>query len=210
MSTSDPNFVGNRIRSLRADRSLSVDQLAQRSGLSPLQIQRIDSGEDLPSLAPLIKLARVLEVRLGTLLDDPHLSAPADAASSAAVTPLQPVVCRAGQAEEGAGVSFSNNDLRSRRHMVYHSLAPQGGAVCLQPFAIRLQPTPPDAEFVLSSHEGEEFILVQEGTVEIVYGQQTYLLQPGDSICYPSTCPHHVHGYQGQSALLLAVIYTPQ
>ena len=90
MSTSDPNFVGNRIRSLRSDRSLSVEQLAQRSGLSPLQIQRIESGEDLPSLAPLIKLARVLEVRLGTLLDAPHLSAPVDAASSAAVTPSAP------------------------------------------------------------------------------------------------------------------------
>ena len=66
-----------------------------------------------------------------------------------------------------------------------------------------------DSDFVLSSHEGEEFIMVMEGTMEISYGKNTYLLEEGDSIYYDSIVPHHVHGYQGQAAKILAVIYTP-
>ena len=66
-----------------------------------------------------------------------------------------------------------------------------------------------DADFVLSSHEGEEFIYVMEGTMEISYGQSSYLLNEGDSIYYDSIVPHHVHAYQGQEAKILAVVYTP-
>ena len=60
-----------------------------------------------------------------------------------------------------------------------------------------------DTDFVLSSHEGEEFIMVMEGIMEISYGKNTYLLEEGDSV------PHHVHAYEGQTAKILAVVYTP-
>ncbi|MBQ5819404.1 MAG: cupin domain-containing protein, partial [Bacteroides sp.] len=54
-----------------------------------------------------------------------------------------------------------------------------------------------------------EFIYVMEGTMEISYGQSSYLLNKGDSIYYDSIVPHHVHAYQGQEAKILAVVYTP-
>ena len=66
-----------------------------------------------------------------------------------------------------------------------------------------------DSVFVLSSHEGEEFIMVMEGVMEISYGKHTYLLEEGDSIYYDSIVPHHVHAYEGQAAKILAVVYTP-
>lgn len=78
----------------------------------------------------------------------------------------------------------------------------------MEPFLIDVTPTDDNA-FVLSSHEGEEFILVLSGKMEISYGQNTYFLEEGDSIYYDSIVPHHVHGYQGQAAKILAVIYTP-
>ena len=40
-----------------------MEELAQRSGLAIEQIERIENNIDLPSLAPLIKIARVLGVR---------------------------------------------------------------------------------------------------------------------------------------------------
>ena len=64
-------------------------------------------------------------------------------------------------------------------------------------------------DFVLSSHEGEEFIYVLRGRMEISYGKNTCLLEEGDSIYYDSIVPHHVHGYQGEAAQILAVVYTP-
>jgi quercetin dioxygenase-like cupin family protein len=77
----------------------------------------------------------------------------------------------------------------------------------MEPFIININAMN-DADFVLSSHEGEEFIYVMEGTMEISYGQSSYLLNEGDSIYYDSIVPHHVHAYQGQEAKILAVVYT--
>ena len=48
-----------------------------------------------------------------------------------------------------------------------------------------------------------------DGFVEINYGKNTYVLEKGDSIYYDSIVKHHVHGYNGQKARILAVVYTP-
>ena len=63
-------IVGEKIKSLRENKGISIEELAERSGLAIEQIERIENNIDLPSLAPLIKIARVLGVRLGTFLDD--------------------------------------------------------------------------------------------------------------------------------------------
>ena len=51
-------FVGEKIKALREDKSISIEELAQRSGLAIEQIERIENNIDIPSLAPLIKIAR--------------------------------------------------------------------------------------------------------------------------------------------------------
>ena len=56
-------IVGEKIKSLREDKSITIEELAQRSGLAMEQIERIENNIDIPSLAPLIKIARVLGVR---------------------------------------------------------------------------------------------------------------------------------------------------
>ena len=48
-------IVGEKIKSLRESQSISIEQLAERSGLAVEQIERIENNIDLPSLAPLIK-----------------------------------------------------------------------------------------------------------------------------------------------------------
>lgn len=186
------NVVGEKIKALRENKSISMEQLAELSGLAIEQIERIENNIDLPSLAPLIKIARVLGVRLGTFLDDAEDNGPA--------------ICR----KEGAAdtISFSNNAIQSRKHMEYRSLAKSKSDRHMEPFIINVDPTS-DNNFVLSSHEGEEFIYVMEGVMEISYGKNTYLLEEGDSIYYDSIVPHHVHAYEGQAAKILAVVYTP-
>ena len=78
----------------------------------------------------------------------------------------------------------------------------------MEPFIVDVEPTE-ESHFSLSSHEGEEFIYVMEGAVEVCHGKKCHLIKAGDSIYYDSIVPHHVHGYQGQAAKILAVIYTP-
>ncbi len=184
-------IVGEKIKSLRESRSISRAGLAERTGLAIEQIERIETNVDLPSLAPLIKIARALDVRLGTFLDDQAEGGPA--------------ICR--RCGDDNTISFSNNAIQSRKHMEYHALARSKAGRHMEPFIIDVAPT--DSDFVLSTHEGEEFIYVLEGVMEICYGHETYLLEAGDSIYYDSIVPHHVHAYQGGAARILAVIYTP-
>ena len=152
-------FVGSKIKGIRETKNLSIEEIAESSGLSVEQITSIENDQNLPSLGPLIKIARALGVRLGTFMDDNDA--------------LGPVVCRAEDRERNSSISFSNGD------------------------------------FKLSAHEGEEFIYVMQGEVEIEYGKEKYLLKEGDSIFYDSIVKHHVHGAPGKSAKILAVVYIP-
>ncbi|MGZ7070058.1 MAG: cupin domain-containing protein, partial [Methanobacterium sp.] len=68
---------------------------------------------------------------------------------------------------------------------------------------------PGTEDYKLSSHEGEEFIYVMDGEIEILYGQDKYLVSAGDSIYYDSIVPHDLHAYGGKDAKILAVVYTP-
>lgn len=189
-------IIGAKIKNIRESKQLSIEETAERSGLSIEQIERIEGNIDFPSLAPLIKIARVLGVRLGTFLDDQ--------------SELGPVVCRKKDSNNKAsGIGFSNNDSQARKHMEYHSLSQDKSGRHMEPFLIDVAPTEEGVNFVLSSHEGEEFIYVMEGVLEINYGKNTYILEEGDSIYYDSIVAHHVHAAANNTAKILGVIYTP-
>jgi len=188
------SVVGAKIRTIRETKGLSIEEIAERSGLAVEQVASIETDEYLPSLGPLIKVARALGVRLGTFLDDND--------------ELGPVVCRREEQEVHSSISFSNDSTEARQNMIYHSLARQKAGRHMEPFVIDIRPdeTP---DFKLSAHEGEEFIYVLEGTVEIAYGKTVYRLNQGDSIFYDSIVKHHVHGAPGLAAKILAVVYIP-
>lgn len=192
--TNHQSFVGHKIKGMRESKNLSVEEIAERSGLSADQVEAIENDENLPSLGPLIKIARALGVRLGTFMDDNDA--------------LGPVVCRAAEREANHSISFSNGAAGARKHMEYHPLAKEKAGRHMEPFIIDIAPSE-EKEFQLSAHEGEEFIYVMQGEVEIAYGKDTYRLAEGDSIYYDSIVRHHVHGAPGQPARILALVYIP-
>jgi len=167
--------------------------MSERSGLDEKQIAAIEETGGLPSLAPLIKIARVLGVRLGTFLDD--------------YDELGPVISRKEQYDKS--ISFSTKDTLAHKHMDYYALSNAKSGRHMEPFIIQIQPVSEGVSFVLSTHEGEEFIYCLEGIVEINYGNETYLLEEGDSIYYDSIVAHHVHAGGEKGAKILAVVYTP-
>ncbi len=187
-------IVGSKIKGIRESKNLTVEEIAESSGLSVEQIESIENDQNLPSLGPLIKIARALGVRLGTFMDDNDS--------------LGPVVCRAENRERNSSISFSNGATDARKHMDYHPLAQQKAGRHMEPFIIDINPTE-SLDYKLSAHEGEEFIYVMEGEVEVEYGKEKYLLKEGDSIYYDSIVKHHLHGAPGKSAKILALIYIP-
>ncbi len=186
-------LIGDRIKSYRESKDISTEEMAERSGVAIHIIEQIEKENTLPSLASLIKIARVLGTRIGTFLDDND--------------ELGPVISRK-QSHTGAG-KFSTNPIGYRKHMEYFPLSPTKAGRHMEPFIIQIEPTKEGADFVVSSHEGEEFIYCLEGVVEITYGHKTYLLEEGDSIYYDSIVAHHVHAAGQEGAKILAVVYTP-
>lgn len=186
--------VGFKIKGIRESKNLSIKEVADHSGLSEEQIASIENDVNLPSLGPLIKVARALGVRLGTFMDDNDA--------------LGPVVTRAGEPEHESSISFSNGAMSARRHMDYHPLAKEKAGRHMEPFVIDINPSE-ERDFQLSAHEGEEFIYVMSGEVEVAYGKETYTLKAGDSIYYDSIVKHHIHGSEGKAAKILAVVYIP-
>ena len=192
--SSNNTVVGSKIKGIRESKNLSIEEIAERSGLTADQIISIENDQNLHSLGPLIKIARALGVRLGTFMDDNDA--------------LGPVITRAKDREADSSISFSNGATDARKHMEYHPLAQQKAGRHMEPFIIDINPSE-QQEFKLSAHEGEEFIYVMDGEVEIEYGKEKYMLKEGDSIFYDSIVKHHVHGAPGKSAKILAVVYIP-
>jgi DNA-binding XRE family transcriptional regulator len=185
-------IVGKRIKSLRESQSIGLEEMAERTGLDMAQILRIESDKELPSLAPLIKIARALGVRLGTFLDDRD--------------DIGPVISR--KISRKGDFSFSTNQSASHTHMDYYALSSDKSGRHMEPFMIQVDPRE-TSEFQLSSHEGEEFIFCLDGAIEVTYGEESHILEEGDSIYYDSIVAHHVHAADSRGAKILAVIYTP-
>jgi len=190
---SPENRIGIKLRQLREARQMTREQLAEQSQCHSDQIRRIEEGALLPSLTPLLEIARALGVRLGTLLDDDPIEGPAVFKSADA-----PNVIRFSGKDPEA--TMSNLD--------FYAMAAGKRDRHMEPFLIdvkmRHDVTPP-----LAGHEGEEFIYVLSGAIQINYGKTTYDLKAGESIYYDSVVPHDVHSCGESPARILAVVYTP-
>lgn len=186
------NIVGEKISTLCADKNISKEELAERSGLTVDQINLIENSDTVPSLSPLIKIARALGVRLGTFLDDSD--------------ELGPVIHRYADAQQHA--TFSSQLSNANSHLDFFSLAASKTGRHMEPFLIDIKPSSTH-EPILSSHEGEEFIFVLQGSVKINYGKEIHVLHKGDSIYYDSIVDHLVSALNGEPAQIVAVVYTP-
>ena len=184
--------VGPRIAKFMARNDISIEGLVERTGLSATMLTSIRDDGVCPSLGPLVKIARALGVRLGTFLDDQD-----------SVDPLI-VRCR----ERTNALST----LRARDQPVasrFYSLGRGKTDRHMEPFFVELLPETA-REHELSSHEGEEFIVVVRGRVIVVYGKETHMLEEGDSIFYNSIVPHHVGCAGEDPAAIYAVLYIPE
>lgn len=184
--------VGEKIKQIRELKKVSLDELAERSGMEISMVQKIEQERNVPSLAPLIKIARALGVRLGTFLDDSDS--------------FGPVLVRSGEYQKG--VRFTSQSSEAREHLNFFSLAYDKAGRNMEPFIVDIEPGM-QSDYMLSSHEGEEFIFVLEGEIEINYGKEIFTLAKGDSIYLDSIVLHNVHAGNKQPARILAVVYAP-
>jgi transcriptional regulator with XRE-family HTH domain len=184
--------VGEKLRNIRESRNITAAELAERAGMTEELINLIEDGRELPSLSPLIKIARSLGVRLGTFIDDTEV--------------LGPVISRRGELRKG--ISFSTGGRGIRPHLDFHPLAGDKSARHMEPFIVEIEPSPaPEESF--STHEGEEFLFILSGEIEMVYGKEKHKLSQGDSIYFDSIVGHSIWCPGPEPARVLAVVYAP-
>lgn len=183
--------IGKRIQSYREKQDLTIKDLASRTSLTEDFIRAVEDDDMYPSLQPLVKLARALGVRLGTFLDD-HVSS-------------DPLITRLADREEELIMHPDGKEAGLK----FHSLGKGKTDRHMEPFFIELLPESQKDDH-LSSHEGEEFIVVHSGKLRVVYGKEESILEAGDSIYFNSVVPHNVVCAGDEKAEIYAVLYFPE
>jgi len=183
--------VGEKIKILREGKGLSLKEVADLTGFSTALLSQMENHLVSPSLGTMIKLARALGVRVGDFLGategEPYSIVRKDERKNVSRFASKDGV-KYGYSYESLG--FDKKD----RHM--------------EPFIVTLEPATVKAAKT-SVHDGEEFIFVLEGEMEVLLGNHTDVLYPGDSIYYDSTIPHRVQCHQDKMTRILAVLFAP-
>jgi quercetin dioxygenase-like cupin family protein len=181
--------MGMRIKKARENRGLSIFDLYLRSDIDVDQLSQIEEGKVIPPLGTVIKLAKALDLNMGYFISG----------------------------EEGKAFTIvrrddrkvtSRYDSKKEEHYgyEYESLAPHKTDRHMEPFLVTLKPSETEEE--RSTHDGQEFIFVLQGKMEVRLGEDIHLLEPGDSIYYDSTVPHLVKCHSKDPTKILAVLYT--
>lgn len=161
--------VGQRLRSLRRARGLSLETMASSTGLSIGFISQVERGLSSPSLRVLALLADTLQIGLGGLFE-PALDQP---------DPDPIVVFQKDRPELQLW----------RAGITKQLLTPPGGTQGMSLFHMVLKPGASTGD-ELFSHEGEEAGLVLGGRLTLVVEARTLQLAEGDSFRFESRRPH--------------------
>lgn len=184
--------IESKIKNLREAANLTIEELAKAVGVTLEQMKLIESGDVHPTISVLMKISRFMGVRLGTILDGTEASGP--------------IINSNGDCNPT--INIANGSSKSSDHLNFYSLAENKSDRNMEPLMIDVEFQQTSADF--SKHEGEEFIYVLDGQINIYYGTETYKLSKGDSIYYDSIVPHLISTPSAeQHAKVLAVTYTP-
>ena len=181
--------VGERIKTIRQQRGLSLEDLASRTGYDTDMLRQIEEDMVSPPLGVMVKLSKALDMKMGYLISSGE-SRPYSVIRKADRKPISRYASK-------KGVKYG---------YAYESLAPQKKDRAMEPFLVTLEPA--DEEPEMSTHDGEEFLFVLDGEMEVRIGEETQILQPGDCIYYDSTEPHVVKTRGDKITRILAVLTT--
>ncbi len=182
--------VGKRIKRMREAQDLTREQVAEMTGFETSYLDAVERGEEVPSIGAVLKLSRALGSQMGQMI---HEGGTRSDIFSICHADESVVVDRAKTTGQGYDYkSLLASDIRG-----------QG----MEPFLITFDPQAAETVTPMS-HEGEEFIHVLTGTLEIEYDGDKQLLKKGDSLYIDSSRPHAVRGMGKTPPTALAVIYS--
>lgn len=183
--------IGQRIRRMREAQALSREEVGALVGVEPDRLASFEDGHGIPSVGVVIKLARVLGSRVDGLLHG---------RASASSHPL--TVCRAGD----GGTADEQED--TEQGYRYRSLGGPGApGQGMEPLLITFLPGVAETRPI--AHDGQEFVYVLEGEVELLHDGERRTLRPGDSVYLDSTKPHLFRAIGDGPSRAVGVVWSP-
>lgn len=177
--------VGAKVRALRKERGLTLEQLSESTGLSTGIISQIERGKANPAFTSLAQLAHGLDIPVGRLFHVEEQSSP---------------VVRKGERRRLDHHGVESDD-------IYELLTPDlNGA--LEATWVESRPGS-DTSATPFRHNGEEFGLVLSGMKDVYLDGVQHRLYEGDSIRYASTIPHWYVNPGDQVCISVWVITPP-
>lgn len=179
--------LGATIRQLRLDHNLTIAAVSERAGISRGMLSKIENGLAATSLETLEQLANALGVTLSKLFQNYNL--PRGAAQLV---------------KKGEGMEVVRRGTRVGH--TYQLLAyDQGPHKTFEPFLISLEDS--GEEFPAFEHPGTEFIHMLEGILEYRVGEETFVLNSGDSLTFQGEIPHRPEALIKTPIKFLAIIH---
>ncbi len=173
---------GDKVAKLRQTHEWSIEDLAQATGQSPEFIQELEADKVNPSVSFLLRLARALDVDPGTFLSEQEKTAIRDERTKAFV--------------------------KRTENYSYQTLTPGKQDEHLRGFMITIEPRQ-DHKPVAYKHEGEEFVYVLDGELDLILGNKNHHLSPGQCMHFNSDVPHKLKSRSDIPTRCLVMLYTP-
>ncbi len=175
-----PELIGKRVRSVRRRLNLTLDQLAERTGLNKGYLSRIESGGKSPSIATLLKLSTELNVPTSQLF---------------------------GEEVDDGDIHIFRGSVTDHKRTTggpeIISLSGGRSTAGLTAFLLR-----PSAEFEderRAEHSGTEAAFIIEGSIEIQFSDRVVALSQGDYVQFPGHLTHQVRGTSSKATVLIVV-----
>jgi transcriptional regulator with XRE-family HTH domain len=179
--------LGVTIRQLRLDHNLTIAEVSERAGISRGMLSKIENSLAATSLETLEQLANALGVTMAKLFQNYNL--PRGAAQLV---------------KNGEGMEVVRRGTRVGH--TYQLLAyDHGPHKTFEPFLISLEDSL--EEFPAFEHPGTEFIHMLEGVLEYRVGEETFLLNSGDSLTFCGEIPHRPENLIKTPIKFLAIIH---
>lgn len=175
-----PVPIGKKIRKVRLEKKMTLDLIANDTGCSVDFLKSVENGEQIPPVGTLLQIARALQIDSGFLLKEQE------------------------QVQQERAKAYA----KRTDNYAYETLTPGAENKHLKAFLVSIE-AGKEHKGVGYQHQGEEFVYVLKGQVEITVGDHLNQLGPTDSLHFNSGIRHHMRNIGDVDAELLVVIYNP-
>jgi transcriptional regulator with XRE-family HTH domain len=185
--------LGGQIRQLRLQKSMTLQNVSDITGLSKPLLSQIENNVAAPPIATLLKISKAFNVNLGYFFQE---TVAADRIDVLHKEDRFAVMRRVH--EETASVGYHYEYLThpmTNKHM--------------EPFMVEIEPRA-EEDLIFYQHRGEEFLFILDGRLEFRGGDKIIQLEQGDSLYFDANISHALRGLEGQKVKVLAVIYNPE